>query len=292
LRAMTRLSRCALPIVLMLALTPTAAFAQSLVCAAIRRGDTASHLAHRLTGDGRNSYQPWFQIMAPSGRFVPKSQYDRLHPGWRACLVRRAIDRRPPNGNRVEAVAAAEATEAIEVPDAPEALAAYAAVDTAGDGPQPMASDVGTIGRVDLTVLWLGAAVAVPWFGWRILDEYLARRRTASIIMRHFADRFVREFERPLIQQDAAEHPVRVRLRHRRFGRRFDILLAPGTGRRYPNLSDHKRNVEYDVVRVLQVLADDSLVNGPLRAHAEWIVVPFQFKVDPKPTGVTCISSF
>ena len=104
--------------------------------------------------------------------------------------------------------------------------------------------------------------------------------------MRHFADRFVHEFERPLIQQDAAERPIRVQVRSSPFGRRFDILLAPGTGRRYPNLSDHKQNVEYDVIRVLHVLADESFVNGPLCAHAEWVVVPFRFKVGPKHTGV------
>jgi hypothetical protein len=46
------------------------------------------------------------------------------------------------------------------------------------------------------------------------------------------------------------ERPVRSRLRcGARLGR-FDILLAPGEGRRYPNLSDHKKNVEYDVARV------------------------------------------
>jgi len=147
------------------------------------------------------------------------------------------------------------------------------------------ASGTGTLATIgaagsglDLTVVWLGAAVAVPWFGWRILDDVLDRRRRAAFVMRLFADRFVREFERPLIQQHPAEHPVRVQFRSSRFGKRFDILLAPGLDRRYPNLSDHKQNVEYDVTRVLQVLADDSFVSGPLHAHAEWVVVPFQFK--------------
>jgi len=306
LRAMTRLSRCALPTVLMLAVAPTAAFAQpgpqrarlragveSLVCHAIRRGDTATQVARRITGDGRNEYQAWFQIMDPSFRFVPKSQYDRVRPGWRACVIKGAIESRSPNANHVEAAEASEATGAVEAPKALEAPQAHAAVKASVVGPQRVASDVlRTIGSIDLIVVWLGAAVVVPWFGWRILDDYLARRRTASIIMRHFADRFVREFERPLIQQHAAERPVRVRLRYSPFGRRFDILLAPGASRRYPNLSDHKQNVEYDVVRVLHVLADESFVNGPLSAQAEWVVVPFQFKVGPKPTGVTCISSF
>jgi len=273
----------------MLAVAPTAVFAQSLVCHPIRRGDTASHVAQRLTGNSRNKYQPWFQIMAPSGSFVPKSQYDRIRAGWQACVTTRAIGTRPRKATHVAAAessapaespapaessvvvtssalsGASEATAAVEEPRVLEASGTLATVGAAG-------------GSLDLTVVWLGAAVAVPWFGWRILDDLLDRRRRASFIMRHFADRFVREFERPLIQQHAAEHPVRVRFRSSRFGRRFDILLAPGTSRRYPNLSDHKQNVEYDVTRVMQVLADESIVNGPLHAHAEWVVVPFQFK--------------
>jgi hypothetical protein len=295
LRAMRRLSRRALPTVLMLALAPTAVFAQSVVCHAIRRGDTASHVAKRLTGNDRNKYQPWFQIKASSGSFVPKSQYDRIRAGWQACVITRAIGTTPRKATYVAAAessataasfapaessvlaessvavtpsaaaGASDATEAVEEPTVIEASGALATVGASGNS-------------ADLTVVWLGAAIAVPWFGWVVLDGVLDRRRRASFVMRHFADRFVREFERPLIQQHAAEQPVRVRFRSRRFGRRIDILLAPGTSRRYPNLSDHKQNVEYDVTRVLQVLADESFVNGPLHAHAEWVVVPFHFK--------------
>ena len=110
--------------------------------------------------------------------------------------------------------------------------------------------------------------------------------------MRHFVDRFVSEFERPLLRSAADDRAVRSRLRWRLRPGRFDILLAPGDGRRYPNLSDHKQNVEYDVARVLQVLADESFVSGPLSMHAGWVVVPFQFKTDSRRAGVTCISSF
>jgi len=293
------LARRALPTVLMLAVAPSPVFAQSLVCHAIQRGDTASHVAQRLTGNWRNKYQPWFQIMAPSGSFVPKSQYDRVRPGWRACVTTPAIDTRSPNARHSEAAEASAAPEAVEestaleAPGAVEAHEAHAAVEVAGDSPQPLPSYVlRAIGSVDLTVVWLGAAVVVPWFGWRILDDYLDRRWRVSLGMRRFADRFVREFERPLIQQHAAERPIRVQLRPRPFGKRLDILIAPGMGRRYPNLSDHKQNVEYDVSRVLHVLADESFVNGPLYRHAEWVVVPFQFKVDRKHPGGTCISSF
>ena len=69
------------------------------------------------------------------------------------------------------------------------------------------------------------------------------------VVMKHFAHRFVREFERPLIQQPT-ERPLRSRLRLSPARARVEILLAPGQGRRYPNLSDHRKNVEYDVVRV------------------------------------------
>jgi hypothetical protein len=261
---MKSISRCALPIVLTLVAGPPAAFAQPLVCYAIQRGDTATQLAQRITGDARNKYQPWFLIVDPATRSVPKSQYDRLRPGWRACIIKAPIERGP------------EAPYQIE---------------EAGS-PQPTAVAPRTIQGVDLTVMWVGAAVVVPWLGWRILEDHFSRRKAALIVMRHFAHRFVREFERPLIQRQATEYPVRSRLRLSPRRSQLDILLAPGKGRRYPNLSDHKKNVEYDVVRVLQLLADESFVSGPLYTQAGWVVVPFQIKVGPKQPGVTCISSF
>jgi hypothetical protein len=104
--------------------------------------------------------------------------------------------------------------------------------------------------------------------------------------MEHFALRFLREFERPLIQRPA-EHPVRSQLRLSPARARLEILLAPGQGRRYPNLSDHKKNMEYDVVRILQELADDSFVRDPLYTQAGWVVVPFRFKAGRKHAGVT-----
>jgi hypothetical protein len=141
-------------------------------------------------------------------------------------------------------------------------------------------------------VVWLGAALVVPLLGWWILEGYFSRRKAALVVMRQFAHRVVREFERPLIQQHAAEHAVKSRLRVSPRRARLDILLAPGRGRRYPNLSDHRKNVEYDVARVLHALADESFACGPLYVQAGWVVVPFQFRVGPKQPGVACISSF
>jgi hypothetical protein len=289
---MTRVAWSAL-IVLMLEASSTDAFAQSPVCHVIRRGESAAQVARRTTGNGRNAYRAWFQIMNASSRFVPKSQYDRIHAGWRACVVP-AIRSLSSNANYVEEREAANVSKAPNgsgVPRLLEAPTALASAD-AGDRPQPAASDVfRRLGGVDLTMLWLCAAVAVLSLGWWIVDDYLARRKTASIVVRYFVDRFVDEFERPLVRYDVEERPVRSLLRCGARRRRFDILLAPGEGRRYPNLSDHKKNVEYDVARVMHVLGDDSFVSGALYTQAGWIVVPFQFTAGPKQSGVTCISS-
>jgi hypothetical protein len=293
---MTRVAWSAL-IVLMLEALPTDAFAQSPVCHAIRRGESAAQAARRMTGNGRNAYQAWFQIMNASSRFVPKSQYDRIHAGWRACVVP-AIRIRSSNANHVDEPEAANVSEVPSGSGVPKVLAARTALASAdagngaADRAEPAASDViRRLGGVDLTMLWLCAAVVVLWLGWLIVDDYLARRKTASIVVRYFVHRFVDEFERPLVRYDVEERPVRSRLRCGARLRRFDILLAPGEGRRYPNLSDHKKNVEYDVARVMHVLGDDSFVSGALYTQAGWIVVPFQFTAGPKQSGVTCISS-
>jgi hypothetical protein len=285
-------------IVLMLEALPTDAFAQSPVCHAIRRGESAAQAARRMTGNGRNAYQTWFQIMNASSRFVPKSQYDRIHAGWRACVVP-AIRSLSSNANQVEEPEAANVSRApggpvVPGPVVPQELAAPTILASADPGGrlQSAASDaVRWLGGLNLTMLWLCAAVVVLWLGWLIVDDYLTRRETASIIVRYFVDRFVDEFERPLVRYDVEERPVRSRLRRGARVRRFDILLAPAEGRRYPNLLDHKKNVEYDVARVMYVLGDDSFVSGALYTQAGWTVVPFQFRAGPKPSGVTCISS-
>jgi hypothetical protein len=291
---MTRVAWSALLIVLVLGASSTDAFALSSVCQAIRRGESATQAARRLTGNGQNAYQQWFQIMNPSSRFVPKSQYDRIRAGSRACVIKPAIRTVSSNTNHVEEPEAADVSEAPGGSGVPAVLAAPTALASAdaGDSPQGAASDIlRRLGGVDLRLLWLGAAVVVPWFGWRIVDNSLARRKTASIIVQYFVQRFVDEFERPLVRYDAWERPVRSRLRFGARRGRFNILLAPGEGRRYPNLSDHKKNVEYDVARVMHVLADDSFVSGAPYTRAGWIVVPFQFTAAPKQSGVTCISS-
>jgi hypothetical protein len=281
-------------IVLMLDALPAAAFAQSPVCHVIRRGESATQAARRVTGNGQNAYREWFQILTPSSRFVPKSQYNRVSLGWRACIVRPAIQRLSSNANHVEESEAADVSKAPGRSTVPEGLAVPAPLESAdaGERPQSAASDVmQRLGGIDFTMLWLCAATVVPWFGWRIADGYLTRRKTTAIVVQSFANRFVDEFERPLVRYDAWERPVRSDLRFGARRGRFDILLAPGEGRRYPNLSDHKKNVEYDVARVMRVLADDSFVSRAPYTRSGWIVLPFQFTAKPRQSGVSCISS-
>jgi hypothetical protein len=138
--------------------------------------------------------------------------------------------------------------------------------------------------------MWAGAAVVVTAFGLLILSGYVRRGNTARIFMTQFASLFVREFERPLLQV-TAEPAMRARLRVSPYRARMEICLAPGHGRRYPNLSDHRKNTEYDVGRVLSALADESFVCGRLRMREGWVVVPFRFSARLKQRGVRCISS-
>jgi len=295
---MTRVTSSALLIVMMLVGLPKDGFTQSFVCHPTRRGESATQAARRLTGDGRNAYQTWFQIMDRASRFVPKSQYNPVRAGWRACVVEPAILRPWWNANHIEASEADDGSAAPNRSDVNGVLAAATPLPSAytGDGakerPKARRFEVfGWFGGVNATILWLCVAIVVPWFGWRQVDGYLARRTRAAIAVAHFVHRFVDEFERPLVRYDVWERPVKSRARLGVRRGRFDILLAPGDGRRYPNLSDHRKNVEYDVARVMRVLADDAFVSGALYTHAGWIVVPFRFTADPKQSGVACISS-
>src|SRR4029434_1938568 len=88
---MTRVVWSALTIVLMLASLSTDAFTQTFLCYPMTRGESAAQAARRVTGNDRNAYQQWFQIMDHSSRFVPKSQYNRIRAGSRACVIKQGI---------------------------------------------------------------------------------------------------------------------------------------------------------------------------------------------------------
>src|SRR5947209_17787339 len=210
---MTRVAWAALLIVNTLGASPTDAFAQSSVCYAMTRGESATQAARRVTGHDQNAYQQWFQIRDASSRFVPKSQYNRIRAGWRACVSKPAIRSVSSNANRVEEREAADVSETSNGSDVPAVVAPTPLASAgAGNRQRPAISNKHrSVEGVDLTMLWLCAAIVVPWFGWRIVDDYLARRKTASIIEHCFVQRFVDEFERPLVRYDG-ERPVRSRL--------------------------------------------------------------------------------
>src|SRR5262245_32971323 len=94
LRPITGLAVRVVAIASFLAIAATA-FAESPVCHAIRRGESAAQAARRVTGDGRNAYQTWFQIKNASSKFIPKSQYYLVRAGWQACVMKSAIDNQP-----------------------------------------------------------------------------------------------------------------------------------------------------------------------------------------------------
>jgi hypothetical protein len=236
------------------------ALGQRLACAAIRPRETAAAVARRLTGDARNRDEPWFQILDPrTSRFVSKGQYEHIRAGWRACVVNEPVRAGARRG----------------VANAPLVRRIQAAFDTLARA----------IASLDSPFVWWVALVIALAFAWSSVDDYFSRRQQMLDAMRRFGEIFIREFERPLIQPDDPERPIRSRLRASVHRRRLEILLAPTHGRRYPNLSDHKKNVDYDVTRVLQRLRDQTFVRSPLYAQDQWVVVPFQFQVNSKQAG-------
>jgi hypothetical protein len=148
----------------------------------------------------------------------------------------------------------------------------------AGFAEEPVAIDLGFVwGGVFLLISMLLACIAA--------DMYVEERQAILHTMKRFGEKFIHEFERPLFQRRIAEHPIRSRLRFAPHRRRVEVLVAPNEGRSYPNLSDHKRNLEYDVERILQLLKDEPFHGGPPHAEGRWVVIPFQCKADLKAGG-------
>ena len=253
-------------VVLALATTSTDAAAQSFLCGTVKPGDTASALARRFTGHADNRYQPWFQIVDPArSRVVPKVAYDRILTGWRACVP----------ATRVTPIVSA----------APDSAASPIAPVPLSRPPTPLRlSRVATVVVVGMSVALFGAAIGV---GWQSAQRSLRIRQSLKREGLYFGQLFVKNFERPLIIDGVAARPIHARLRWVPHRRRLDILLAPSTGRRYPNLDDHRRNVEYDVERIANRLRPHPYVRRPLRAEGQWVVVPFQVKPLPQAGGQT-----
>jgi len=232
----------------------TNAAAEVPVCHPVQPGDTAARLSLYLTGRPNNAFEPWFQIIdASHTRVVPKSQYSRIQPGWRACIPSSRLD---IEGTRREPHIAAPPLKA------------------------PAA---------ELTALaWWGVAafgvVGAALIG-HATRQWAMERRAALGVMHQFGERFIREFERPLMLPGCPERPVEARLRAFPRRKRLEILLAPTGSRRYPNLSDHRGNLTYDAERVVRLLKHEQFAGGQLKTHGRWVVIACHFKDHPEQRG-------
>ena len=220
---------------------------QQPVCVTVRTGDTASGAARTLTGNVRSVAASWFYIVEPGGSRIPKTRYDNIPSGSRACVVTRVTS---PHG---ESWPAARAS-------------------------RPMNSGMAdAFTTAELALMWAALAFTGVLM-WRSVDGYLDRRDTALAVMRKFGQRFVLEFERPLRELQRSGRPIRSELRASPERGRLEIRLAPVPGHTYPNLADHRGNVAYDVGRVLDALGDRAFVRGPMYTHGSWVVVRFELR--------------
>ena len=249
--------------------------AQQFVCGPIARGDTASKLARRLTGNAALAYADVFQILDPARRmFVPKSHYRRLRTDWQACVATGPLTSTPP----VYAPVVAPAATAM-VRQEPTITITPLATASAPVGLAPTASMLSgvlfavAVAAVVLMVLLLSVAAA----------SWLAPRPIPTP-MRRAGERFLSAFAQPLVDVASGCPPIETRLRFVPRTQQLEISIAPGRGRRYPNLADHKRNVEYDVNRVIRVLGHRYVLSDRLRAAGKWVVVTIR-PADAKQAG-------
>jgi hypothetical protein len=230
------------------------ALAQPLYCTPIRPGETVPQVATRITGEANGTREPWFQIVDPAtSRFVPKAQYGSVRAGWHACVatglplsLAAPVASNGSTWTRHFQTAYEDVVRLIRTPD----------------------SDMG---------LWLVLLVLIA-IATHSADHYFKDRERILNAMQRFSQKFVREFERPLAGGDVSARPIQSRLRFAPHASRLDILIAPGAGRRYPNLTDHRNNVEYDLRRVLNVLGDEPFVTGRPYMDGRWVVLPFSLK--------------
>jgi hypothetical protein len=156
---------------------------------------------------------------------------------------------------------------------------------------RPSTAPAGSSGRSavvagDLTFVWVASLIVGALSVSRFAVSYWRQRRERAHIMRRFGGEFVREFGRPLTQFRGNSPLPRARLRISARRSRLEILVAPADGRSYPNLSDHRSNVEYDVARVMAALGRESFANGRPYAEGQWVVLPFHYKGAVRQEGI------
>jgi hypothetical protein len=230
--------------------------AQHYACRTVQPGETVAQVARQLTGRSgiRNaSSLPWLRVIDTSrSRVVPRRDYDLVLPGWQVCVEARILSGRAlPD----------------ELVSAPEQLAVTPAPTYDAWWLLSLAPPVGA-----LMIFWI---------------RRTRNRRSATLRdMEQFADAFVHEFERPLIRR-SEDRPIRSRLQFTPRSGRLRVFLEPGDGRSYPNLTDHKRNLEYDVARVLRLVPNAPVIRDQPYATGSWVVLTFQFHGRDKGEGAT-----
>lgn len=249
--------------------------AQQFVCWPIADGDTASSLARRLTGHASAAYGLSFQIRDPARRmFVPKSHYQRLQSDWQACVAPGPVPNVPAAYSPDVELAPTPSMTADAPASTPAPVVAAAAplalvhVDRAPFD-LPYASTIGAA----LVLLMVLAAVA---------GSFTSRPMPPAV--RRAGENFIAVFARPLVDESTSAPPIQTRLRFRRRKQQLEIRIAPGPGHRYPNLADHKKNVEYDVDRVMRILGNFALDKPPQTA-GKWVVVTIGLRERNAPRG-------
>jgi hypothetical protein len=275
---------------LLVSAAPTRAGAQQFACQPIAQGETPSDLARRLTGNSAAVYSLSFQIRDPVRQmFVPKSQYRRgLRSDWQACVATGPVETMHFANAPVEAIAAPSIMPLVsEITSTPMSAPEPARAGTSTWLPSALEGFGFTTSLRPRDRIFLVAESGTVALLMLLICAEARRslvRRPIPPVLQHAGQEFVAAFARPLIDSSSAQPPVRTRLRFRRHAQKLEISIAPGTGRRYPNLVDHKRNVEYDVSRVMQGLGPQFVVGGRLRASGKWVVVPIRL-ADVKQTG-------
>ena len=237
--------------------TAWAAVELRFLCEPVQAGDTATKIAARLMSRDQSWREPTLQIFDPIGaRFIPKSQYSRIQPNWQACVV-------DSSASRFQ-----QSSSAFSVPQkAPTRRANTAAVMA------PKSTPV----MPTLTYVWL--SLTLVCFGWAanvLIRDESSRRDRVTRTLEGFGQAFVREFERPLGAERSRRAAVLARLSVDPRRGALDVLLAPADERRYPNLADHRANVDNDVHRILATLNDQRFACGPLEARGPWVAVPLR----------------
>jgi hypothetical protein len=253
---------------------PSALARERVTCVMIRTDETVAAVAKRVTGDARNMEASWFQIVNPTtSRPVPKTRYGFIFAGWKACTT---VDDALPEATIEPAAHVLSSPAVADTPPSP-AIA---------DAPpnRPVAPTLAEVVVWAPAAVWSTVVLALALTCW-LVDEYLTGRRDTLRAMELYAERFVEEFERPLIQPHLSRRPIQSRVRFKPGRARFDVLLAPDAGLRYPNLTDHKANVMYDVVRIQRALSEHAFVSSRPYARGRWVVVPFRFRVTREAGG-------